>query len=438
MFIQGFSHSFDEDITVVSVPSDFGVLPYKILMKNMSFYTNFSIESKKPSTSNNYFVDLDNGSNSNSGADWDNAFKTPEHASNQSGSKTIYIAGATRDYSRLESIVGNVNSDVNIIGVDRGNGFPVMTMFFENLTWSSDGDSWKATRSAMSGGRIFDATNLDDDGSYIELTLVSSEADVKSTPNSWYTDGSSVWVRTYDSRDVSANPDSLKLAWNANSFENNGDYVTYLENIKFHGGNWVVRIRNVSSSDRPELYAKNCEFSYCVTDNGLDLNGMHEVFLENCTASKNELDGFNHSERLSYIGRATELNCNAYSNGATSASSNNGSTMHDGGSILRINGNYRNNEGPNLHDVDDGTLSFNLNCRSQNSRAASSTSKVCYGIGSGGETGAGAKGWYIASQSFVGNQTYDLRVYSGNIANVSQNFTDTLNNGTINSSIRMF
>lgn len=445
-FSNSFKRSLGGSVSAVSIPSEFGTLPYTITQDNGRFYTSFDVQAQKPATSNTYYVNSSDGSDSNDGLSWETAFATPDHASEQVGSKTIYIAGAfdvvdeveiPRFYDRNESIVGNIDSDVVLIGVDRGNGLPVMSWFFEDQTWAADSGAYKTSRSAMSGGRVFDTTNLDQ-GTFGEMNLVADAATVRVTPNSWYTDGVEVWVHTFDSRDVSSDASTIKLAYNQNAMENNGDYVTYLENISFYGGNWAVRLRNTVGTDRPELYAINCKFNYTTVDNGLDLNGMAEVYLKNCESSKNKLDGFNHSERLSYIGRATEDNCTGYANGASGGFSNNGSTIHKSGTIIRIQGQYKNNEGPNCHDIDDGTLSLCLGTITQDSRATSANSAIGFGIGSGSEVGAGAQGWYIDCKNLAGNTNYDLRVYTGNTANVSQEFPTTLNNGTINTDIKLY
>src|SRR5699024_7269484 len=47
-----------------------------------------------------------------------------------------------------------------------------------------------------------------------------------------------------------------------------------------------------------------------------------------------------------------------------------GSTMHDGGQIIRVNGAYYRNEGPNVADVNDGTQSWNLGCIGLESRSS--------------------------------------------------------------------
>lgn len=47
--------------------------------------------------------------------------------------------------------------------------------------------------------------------------------------------------------------------------------------------------------------------------------------------------------------------------------------MHDGGHILRIGGEYYSNSGPNVIDVNEGTVSVNIGVHAHSSRATKDT-----------------------------------------------------------------
>jgi len=428
---------------LVTMPSEIATLPYDIYYNNGLVTTDFDFEAVKPSVANTYYVDLDNGSNSNSGLDWDNALKTPNAAKAKSGSKAIYIAGASIDYDRNHIMTGNINSDVQIYGVDRGLGLPEMWAAFESQTWAADGNTWKANRSAMNNGRVIDKSNitqLERGSIYTDTIEQDTLADLKALTEqelldiggAWYSDNSSVWVRTFDSRDISVDDSDIKLCFNFNGVENNGDHTTYIEDAAFYGGVRAFRVaNNASSGERPKLYARRSKFNYCMNDNGLDTNGA-DGYLEEVEALSNHRDGINHSERLGYIGLFTQVKCNTTFNGRTGSFNNNGSTIHDGGTLIIIDEVSNNNEGPNVHAVDDGTKLFILSSTSTNSRATNENSKVCYGIGAGNEAGEGVKAWIYFSHPLEGTQTWDARVYAGNTLFTNQSFGSVLNDGTIN------
>src|SRR5699024_3407986 len=94
---------------------------------------------------------------------------------------------------------------------------------------------------------------------------------------------------------------------------------------------------------------------------GLELVGG-DAYLQNCVASQNRADGFNYHHGNGRKNRVIEVDCIGRFNGnrLSAIHSDNGSTMHDGGQIIRVNGAYFGNEGPNVADVNDGTQSWNL------------------------------------------------------------------------------
>src|SRR5699024_1944379 len=103
---------------------------------------------------------------------------------------------------------------------------------------------------------------------------------------------------------------------------------------------------------------------------GLELVGG-DAYLQNCVASQNRADGFNYHHGNGRKNRVIEVDCVGRFNGnrPSPIHSDNGSTMHDGGQIIRVNGAYYRNQGPNVADVNDGTQSWNLGCIGLESRS---------------------------------------------------------------------
>ena len=109
---------------------------------------------------------------------------------------------------------------------------------------------------------------------------------------------------------------------------------TYFENITFVGG--VSTLKVVLRDEVCAFY--RCKFMNSDANNGLSTFGG-VCILEECEASNNMRDGFNYhkNEDDGYIAYALEINCTAFYNGVRHDTDiNNGSTMHDGGIIIRV------------------------------------------------------------------------------------------------------
>jgi hypothetical protein len=85
------------------------------------------------------------------------------------------------------------------------------------------------------------------------------------------------------------------------------------------------------------------------------------VYSKGCEASKNYADGFNYHTTV----RVLEENCNGYDNGWSLAQSNNGSSIHENNSIIRVNCNYSGNNGPQIADIVTAD-SWNIHCSASN------------------------------------------------------------------------
>lgn len=82
------------------------------------------------------------------------------------------------------------------------------------------------------------------------------------------------------------------------------------------------------------------------------------MITKNCKALFGKGDGF------SYQGTSKGIeigNVGSY-NGDGSTNTHNGTTAHGGTKVLRIDGEYNNNHGPNVADVQTNTESININC----------------------------------------------------------------------------
>ena len=97
-----------------------------------------------------------------------------------------------------------------------------------------------------------------------------------------------------------------------------------------------------------------------------------------CIRDRNsEKDGFNYHDYGNYSPQGVESNCIGRNNGGSTselANSSNGSSLHGECILIRINGEYYNNIGNNVHDIENAK-SWNINCSSYDSKSGENAKK---------------------------------------------------------------
>lgn len=144
---------------------------------------------------------------------------------------------------------------------------------------------------------------------------------------------------------------------------------TYFEGITFTGA--AQNIIDQKNYDGKIFMAKNCNLNSSKSANGLSAQYNGLFILENCTTDSSYLDGFNYHNSSTVKNQlAIEVNCTSTNSGTqVGGTMNNGSTMHDGGNIIRINGNYSGGQNRTIHDINN-CVSVNLGCKSDSSKEA--------------------------------------------------------------------
>jgi len=263
-------------------------------------------------------------------------------------------------------------------------GGPVYLGTFAEVVWTADGAAYKATRSNVL--KVLDATNPDANGDWTALTSVADAATCQATVNSWYTDNVTLWVHTFDSRLPTTTIRPFFTSGNYVGLANTGNQVCYFENFHFEGG--ILGAFSLGNATNPvTAYFKDCSFKYS-SANGLTSLAGGVSYLQNCTASRNVDDGFNYHKNSGAIPYGVEIDCIGRDNGVA-ADIDNGSSMHDGGRIVRINGEYMRNIGRNIHDVTASTASWNLGVNAHD--GASAVNDCNFAVGD--PAGDNAKMW---------------------------------------------
>lgn len=339
-------------------------LPFTVsVAPNGNFDYSYDVSRHKNAVSKRYYVDIVNGDNNNDGSQ--NApFQTLNRAFRYEDADEIVIKSGYYGWVKGDGNTFNrQKKNINLIG----DGTVHLGAHRDDQTWetvSGRNNVFTTTASAV-------AEIIDFNGGYaapVFYKKVNSIDEVENTRASYFIDtGNVIYVRP----DYIGEPNDRVLLNMANSALTIGDHgKVYIENIKFT--NTVTH----DTTNPGELYCKNVDFAYGTGDNALSIFGDVYFELQNCRALWAERDGFNYHVRGGKLPRGLEINCEGAYNGRDGANQNNGSTMHDGGKIVRVGGTFHHNHGPNVIDVNDGTQSLNIGVHAHSSTATSSASNV--------------------------------------------------------------
>jgi hypothetical protein len=384
------------------------------------------------STTSAVYLDCVNGNDVNSGTSLSSAVASFGAAVLKS--RLIYVARGIYDVNKSLTVLTDVSSSpLVIIALDPENTYFTSSAVTSLLTWSlHSGQTYKCTRSAVYS--VIDFTFRDTLGNIQMYPLATDSATCVATAGTYWTNNVTTYVHTLDGR----NPDdNLKLLLASSQvIEVNGTApFYYIEGIKFYGSNvyGAIQVRHLTADSLPRatVYFNKCEFAYNQTPtgggNGLGLINLKEVWVWDCQAHDNWADGLNyHTNEASFSKmKVFQYNSNGYNNGFyNSTIINNGSTVHDGITILRIGGLYFNNRGPNVADVNFNTKSYNVGVTSKQTLISPSD------VNASDFTAADCKMWlnecvssgsrYSASQAGTGTiytKNSFLKVLNGNVIN---------------------
>jgi hypothetical protein len=326
-----------------------------------------------------YYVNLTTGIDTNDGL-------TPGTAL-----KSVHVARAKPDVDIIEITEGyyeDLNAFGNLAGtsiyknltIRAAAGANVILSTKRALAWTKTaGKTYVYEASRTQVANVYDAANLDANGDYTKLTSVASIDLCDSTPNSYYYATPMLYVHTFNNRAADVN---VIVFLDLKNFKCVGNYRTFLENIKLYGGNEGAAYIGVdAATDSTMFVAKGCEFKYSNGGNGgLAILGA-DAITEGCKAGKNYADGFNYHASAGRVSKFIEVDSIGRSNGlGRGTNTDNGSTAHDGCKGIRVNGLYHENEGPNVHDINTGTESWNIGCDSHKSLATDPARETNYRI----------------------------------------------------------
>jgi hypothetical protein len=342
-------------------PSEFTFRPFNIYEQQGIWNIDkkpFDLISDKVSKMQAYYVDYQNGSNSNNGLSATTAFKTIIYAINTAGARLIYTRGGDIIQSDGFGLISSTSGveDIFIIKKGLGKTFILSNLLAPIFTLDT-GTTYSTSVSGVTAINVVDFKFENPNGFKTNLEVVTSLALVNSTPNSYWinTGTTTLYLNLKDGRVPDANVFILKSS-SDNRIQKDGGYI-YNEGLSYMGGQYAYRhrgITTVTATSYANYLAENCEYLYS-SKNGFGLTDNQGVtWLNNCKAYRNTSDGFNYAQGNIYtLSKNIETFCESFDNGyrQTVSSFHNGSSAHTKHTILRVAGKYYRNFGPNVIDV---------------------------------------------------------------------------------------
>lgn len=338
-------------LTIVPVPTGFAFEPSIEIRRsgNAISVGNYDVaaDDRVPSGGVTYYVNPTTGSDSNSGLTDLLPLKNIHTAFGKADVSDIVLAPDV--YDRVNGGWKGLYNAKSIAVRSDGTGAVYVGTMQRFSSWTQDPthtNCYSVSRSATV--RVLDSTQVDANGDVLELSTAASLADCNTTANSRFISGSTVYVN------VGRVPSTeIWVVVGEGNCRSRGDIIVYLEGITFVGGSdGAVFIENSAAGQSSVLLMKDCNTLYSQT-NGVTVKGADSVF-QNCTAVQNDADGFNYHAFNTVECHAVEVACTGRHNGTRDGVDGNdqGSSIHESGAIVRINGSYHNNGGGNTADID--------------------------------------------------------------------------------------
>lgn len=347
-------------LTPFKLPSDLNIaVPFTIQSAlNGNVKVNYDVGVNKNAVTKRYYVDVKKGNNSNAGTE-SAPFQSINRALRYGDADEIVVNEGAYGWSNGFSGYSQTKS-FNLVG----KGKVLIGAHRDGVTWTQNSTYTNVYQTNQTNvTEVVDYNNIDD---IKFLTKRNSVQEVSDNAGSYYIDSSNnIYVRTHDDR---VPDDQILPNMFSDAVKITDNPKVYFENIRFTNS---VKLTVTKSGNK--FYAKDCYFSIGSGGNALSIEGYDYNVLQSCVAKHATMDGFNYHIKNGILPKVIEIDCIGFDNGRNGADQNNGSTMHDGGQIIRIGGEYHNNGGPNVIDVNEGTVSVNIGVHSHGSRATKGT-----------------------------------------------------------------
>lgn len=327
-----------------------------IVRTSSGFKTDWNPLDMIPTPTVIYYVDPINGNDVNAGTNTGAPLKNLSTALAKTDVDQIQIINLTSDFVAL-GVAGwnNVNNQGRSISVLNRTGYRFLSIPSPGLsTWTRNGsfsNVYQVTTGALAVVDLnqFDFPTVTDQFGvvrvsplkrYIAPVRVNSVAEVAALGGSFFHDGTVLYYRPLDGRDLTVNNAGVYRTSDINNGRlqptaNNLNF--YIENIDFIGGNiGFYFYPSLSTISGTVLTFNGCSVQSTRTANGFSTQANNAtIYSFNCAAYGNFFDGFSYHN---YAGnnatgnnvRFVEINCWSGYNGTTGSTgiSDNASTAH--------------------------------------------------------------------------------------------------------------
>lgn len=350
-----------------------------------------------------YYIDLALGNDTTGNGTSGNPYKTINKAMTVAQGlalTSVLMKAKGGRYKRGQGWLTSSFSGVTVALVS-WDGSPVyLCPEYPSLSWSLDsGTTYTATSDSTNPARsaFWDKKVLGPDGDYVQLTLAASLVACRATPQSYFVTGTSMYVNRLSG-----------LAPDADLICMDNDYVNvtfnkpsgflYLDNVRCEGGSFAFVCNMSANPSFPiTIMAKDCWFKYGASaaiarDSVFSIQANATVFHWNSVIAWSIQDGCGYNNAATnypppYV---VEEGCIQRWNGYTSSLANQGSTMHVGGNIIRVNGLLHHNQDCQAQDVT-GSRSLNLGTTLRDTLTADAAAGVGFALAAD----TGSEGWYF-------------------------------------------
>ena len=324
------------------------------------YYTDYDISQHFPSGTV-YYVSKAHGNNSNDGLTVNSPLLTIAAAYAKSDVGVIRILDGI--FNREEIPYGDINKSITIEGADPDNRPIIYGGAYISMTKTPE-YTYTYQETTSRANDVYDSRNLNEYGYLRRYSKVNTIAEVDATPGSYAHINGVLYIHSYDNG--VPNNDFIQRLTDDTGVSVSGSHTLGLRNLIVIGGRRALYAHAESDSDVLNVFAENVDF-YNSISNSYDtvmLQGTMLSIFKNCKALYSRKDGFNYHARNNIIPKAIEIDCIGRFNGISSSSANQGSTIHDGGKIIRLHGVYADNYGSNLAEEGEGSESYNIACAS--------------------------------------------------------------------------
>lgn len=272
------------------------------------------------------------------------------------------------NYNRANNITNGTATMPTVDIALVATGGRVVTGVWDDFTTPSLDGTYTNTYAITIGAvdRVVDRKNLDEDGNYTDLILVSTPTRCNITPNSYAYSGGILYINRIDGDPVTTtnirvyrtSSGTIKVESNINLYMGGLDGAGF----DLEGGNGAGCI-SIAKLTIPTLekavVVNNCTFKYGggtiqTGVSGVSIANNHGLaYFYNCYAAKNTTDSFNCHNYLGSSLHSTFLtvNCTGLRTGGKQQSCNNW-TIHEDVIGIDVAGTYKYSNGGNIRNID--------------------------------------------------------------------------------------